>query len=113
LMDYPPESGFTELLSPSDPGDGMPRGKAPGDSADLRVLAPEQSRRLQEIDARIIEERLPFDAFGTAIALIADIAGTKVALLGKDARAWTVLAEAGTGPVLPALEGATLETFDR
>ncbi|PWT83237.1 MAG: hypothetical protein C5B57_07230 [Blastocatellia bacterium] len=112
-MDYPLDSGFTELLSPSDPRDGMPRGEAPGHPAGLRVLAPEESRRLQEITARITEAGLPADGLATAIALIADVVGTKVALLGKDARAWTVLAEAGAGPALPALQGASLETLDR
>jgi diguanylate cyclase (GGDEF)-like protein len=112
-MEYPLDSGFAELLSAPDSPNGVSRSLASSNPPNPRVLVPEQSRRLQEINARISETPSSVDAPRNAIGAIGEIVGTKVALLGKDAGTWTVLAEGATGPALPQLTGATSATLDR
>src|SRR5262245_9593094 len=78
-----------------------------------RMPVPEQSRKLLEAHARILEATMSIEAPRKAIGLIAEIVDTRVALLGKEAGEWTVLADSGYGPPLPELTGVTRSTLDR
>jgi diguanylate cyclase (GGDEF)-like protein len=81
--------------------------------SNLNVLFPEQSRRLLEVNAHIADTIPLVQAPDKIIGLVADIIGTKVVLVGKDAGAWTRLAEAGQGPAVPALVNGARSTLDR
>jgi diguanylate cyclase (GGDEF)-like protein len=80
--------------------------------SNVRMLVPEQSRKLLEAHARIVET-LSLEAPRKGISLIAEIMGARVALVGKESGAWTVLADAGHGPSLPDLGGEIRPTLER
>ena len=79
----------------------------------VRMLVPEQSRKLLEAHARILEATMSIEAPRKAIGLIAEIVDTRVALLGTEAGEWTGLADSGYGPSLPELTGVMRSTLDR
>jgi diguanylate cyclase (GGDEF)-like protein len=78
-----------------------------------RKLFPEQSQRLLEVNAHIVDTIPLVQAPEKIIELVAGIIGTKVVLVGKDSGAWSALAEAGQGPTTPPLGNGVRATLDR
>lgn len=81
--------------------------------ASAQMLVPEQSRKLLEVNAHIADTLPLVQTPEKIIALVAEIIETKVVLLAKDAGAWQVLAEAGSGPAVPALANGPTATLNR
>jgi len=78
-----------------------------------RMLLPDESTRLFEAQARILESTLSVEAPEHAIGVIAEIVRTKTALVAREARTWRVRLEAGQGPALPNLAGPIQTVLDR
>jgi len=89
----------------------QPLGAAAGPGA--QILVPEQSRKLLEVNAHIADTLPLVQTPEKIIALVAEIIGTKVALVGKDSGVWHVLAQAGPGPALPTLLNGAQAMLDR
>ena len=89
----------------------QPTGQSGGSTA--QTLVSEQSRKLLEVNAHIADTITLVQTPEKIIGLVADIIGTKIALVGKDSGTWAVLAEAGPGPAVPGLGNGVTLTLDR
>jgi diguanylate cyclase (GGDEF)-like protein len=80
----------------------------------IRLLLPEQVRELMELPARVPDKLAANEAPQHMVALISEIIATKAALISREDGTWTLLAQAGDGPAVPATFGAAARSvFDR
>src|SRR5262249_54991941 len=79
----------------------------------VHVLLPEQCRELLEVHAQISQSSATIKAPRKVIRMIAEIIGMKVALVCKEEGEWTVVAEWGSGPEIPATITEAKSTLDR
>jgi diguanylate cyclase (GGDEF)-like protein len=81
--------------------------------ANVRILVPEQVSELLDLPARVVDAPSPASAPHETIRRVAEIVGTRVALICLEDLVWTVLAEAGEGPAIPNLTGGIADALRR
>jgi hypothetical protein len=80
--------------------------------SNVRILLPEQTRELRDLRGGAPEGASISDAPHEIVRTIAEIVGTKAALVGRDNGTWTVVAESAGAPPTPPL-GTAGEVLDR
>ena len=86
----------------------------PPEPSNVRTLRPEQVEALVAMHADLARTS-PSQAEGPGEVLrrMAEIIGTRLALLRKEDDGWTVAAEAGAGIAIPTLDATTIEVLER
>src|SRR5688572_1238826 len=79
----------------------------------IRILSPEQSRRLLEVHHRVALSAAPHEVLRHLATLISGILQVKVAFVGQADGMWAVLAESRAEPRLPDPGAAGWNGFDR
>jgi diguanylate cyclase (GGDEF)-like protein len=85
----------------------------PSGPSNVRILVPEQLTELLELPARVAEFASPMAAPRETIRRIAEIVGTKVALISREGSTWTQVVEEGEGPPLPFVGNGLATLLDR
>src|SRR6266849_6058518 len=83
--------------------------------SNVRILMPEQAHALLDVHVRVSERSSARDddAPHDVVRTIAGIVVGKAALVIKDDGVWTMLAESGEGPAVPAIAAVASHVFDR